>query len=166
MLSYQLHEILEGGNISHEEDWGFTGKIYFLTKGDDVIYVGQSSNLKNRLGGHRDKDYDGISFISVPEHAMNDVEAHYIVKFNPELNNALPSSNLYVSKGNVRSQMIAIIDELVSGAIDEIEISYETKKSRNPKYKQKQYIKSSDCKSIVSKFKKSVKNFIKEGETK
>lgn len=164
MFNYQLSDIIEGGNISNDRDKNFDGKVYFLLKQNKVIYVGQSKSLKNRLMAHSDKDFDDMSFICVPEHSLNDVEAFYIVKFNPELNRAIPSSNLYVGTGKVRSMMIEILDSTAVKMINDVEVAYETKKGLNPKYKQKTYIKSTDSETLISKFRKHMNEFIRLGE--
>lgn len=164
MFNYKLSDIIEGGNISDDKDKHFDGKVYFLLKNNEVIYVGQSKSLKARLASHGDKGFDDVSFICAPDHALNDVEAFYIVKFNPELNRSIPSSNVYTMKSKVRESMIEILDDTVAKLIDECEVVYQTKAARNPKYKQKQYINRSDGDEILSKFKKAMVEFLRNGK--
>lgn len=67
--------------------------IYFLSKGEDVVYVGQSANLPGRIGHHyyekqngkayRKKDFDASSFIECDPQELNFLETYYIFKFKP-----------------------------------------------------------------------------------
>jgi len=65
--------------------------IYFLLKGDQVIYVGQSSSLYSRLSNHRltPKDFDRVFVITVPEEwvgRIDKIEASFIRFLDPPLN--------------------------------------------------------------------------------
>lgn len=113
MFNYTLEEIFEGGNVTNDEDCNFTSKVYFLIKENSIVYVGQSMSLANRISQHKDKDFDNVSFICVPEHAASDVEAHYIVKFNPEFNRSIPGNNLFISKGKISKAMNSIGKKLL-----------------------------------------------------
>lgn len=63
--------------------------IYFFWDGEDVVYVGQSMNLNQRLrlGGHHVlQKYHRISFLSCEVESLNDVEWYYIWLLRPRLN--------------------------------------------------------------------------------
>lgn len=60
--------------------------IYLLLKGEEVVYVGRSKNLYERLTGHREKDYDRVFFFPVEEGKLSDFENFYISKYDPPYN--------------------------------------------------------------------------------
>lgn len=52
--------------------------VYFLSRGDQVRYVGQTACLQTRLEQHRNtKDFDRVFFIDVPEASLTTVEGRY-----------------------------------------------------------------------------------------
>lgn len=61
--------------------------VYFLVKGESVIYVGQSVNVHNRIMEHRaGKDFDGFAFVACDESALDILESLYIHVLRPPLN--------------------------------------------------------------------------------
>lgn len=79
--------------------------VYLLWRGDEVVYVGQSVNIQQRIGVHLanpKKDFDAITYAIVESGDLNEIEAELIVKFNPCLNNELPRNNKYVTKSHVK----------------------------------------------------------------
>lgn len=61
--------------------------VYFLIKGGEIVYVGQSTNIFCRIGGHlQTKDIDGFSYIECPVSDLDFLESVYIHKFMPRLN--------------------------------------------------------------------------------
>lgn len=65
--------------------------VYFLFRGDDCIYVGQSKNVHTRVREHRlgrngSKDFDTYSWLPVPEEKLDQAELHYIETLMPPLN--------------------------------------------------------------------------------
>ena len=71
-------------------DWcsGPTG-IYFLVKGDAIVYVGQSKYIQTRVSSHYIegvKDFDRVAFIEVAADLLDSVETRFIETFNPKLN--------------------------------------------------------------------------------
>jgi len=61
--------------------------IYFLLKGDEVVYVGQSIKLGARVLAHRDeKDFDRVLFMEVPLADLGSVELRLIGELKPRLN--------------------------------------------------------------------------------
>lgn len=72
--------------------------IYFLIHNEEVIYVGQTTQLMTRIAYHTTcKTFDSINYFKVEEEDANLIEAIMIVKFDPPLNNAMPGQELYVS---------------------------------------------------------------------
>jgi hypothetical protein len=63
--------------------------IYFLWRGSQLIYVGQSRHIAQRVGQHIEegrKPFDGMSFIRVEISHLNHVERLYIERFLPQYN--------------------------------------------------------------------------------
>lgn len=60
--------------------------VYFLLKGDVIVYVGQSVSIMTRLGEHKrdvGKDFDRVFVIECPAGNMTRMERMYIDKFKP-----------------------------------------------------------------------------------
>jgi len=66
--------------------------VYFLTAGDRVVYVGQTtciaSRIADHIGGH--KTFDRCLFLPVPRRDLNDVEGAFIRALRPPLNLGAP----------------------------------------------------------------------------
>ena len=72
--------------------------IYFLIRNNEVVYVGQTTQLMMRIGYHTTcKTFDSINYFKVKAEMANLIEAMMRVKFVPPLNNAMPRQELYVS---------------------------------------------------------------------
>lgn len=72
--------------------------IYFLMKENEIVYVGQSKNGMKRIHAHLyDVEFDSYHYINCTLDQLNDLEAHYIIKFNPLCNNSLPPNNMVKS---------------------------------------------------------------------
>jgi hypothetical protein len=64
-----------------------TCAVYFLMSGDEVVYVGQTTNLYARIGGHReDKVWDRILFLPTPRKDLDATERHWIATLRPKYN--------------------------------------------------------------------------------
>ena len=63
----------------------FSG-VYFLCDGKQIVYVGQSVNAGSRSTSHRDKKFDAILILPVPEEQLNEVEAAFIGLLSPKYN--------------------------------------------------------------------------------
>lgn len=61
--------------------------VYFLVADESVVYVGKSTNLPQRIHTHtKNKEFDAVFFLPVPEPDLDDVEAAFIVELKPPLN--------------------------------------------------------------------------------
>jgi hypothetical protein len=61
--------------------------IYFLYQGNDIVYVGKTTNFVARLSNHMfNKSFDGYSFIPVAAHNLDSLEIRLIEKLRPPLN--------------------------------------------------------------------------------
>ncbi len=61
--------------------------IYFLVKDSHIVYVGSTTELANRLKGHREKDFDRVFFLKIS--SLKDLRAleHELIRaLNPPLN--------------------------------------------------------------------------------
>ena len=107
-LDMEIEEILEKYNISTDEvlskkkpAWTsqITG-IYFLIDKNEVVYVGKSVDIYNRISTHsRDasKIFDSFSILECPTEFLKILETHYIFKLRPFLNNIFPEHCEYKS---------------------------------------------------------------------
>lgn len=78
-------------------DMPATAGVYFLFDGNECIYVGQSQCLRDRAMQHRDggKRWNSHSYIEVPAMHVKTVEAYYIRRIDPPLNNMFPPDRTY-----------------------------------------------------------------------
>jgi hypothetical protein len=65
--------------------------VYFLTRGSDVYYVGQTTNLLYRLYKHRKngRKFDGFAFIPCAPEELDRLESAYIAMLLPGENQRL-----------------------------------------------------------------------------
>lgn len=72
--------------------------IYFLTKNDEIVYVGQSVNPIARIHSHQqEKDFEKAYLLPVPREKLDEVEAAFIRFFRPRLNGRQPSGTMCTS---------------------------------------------------------------------
>lgn len=71
----------------------YTGTcVYFLVLKDEIVYIGQSESLLNRIAAHRlDKHFDRVFFINIAQDKVLDVEAALIKSFKPKYNRQNPA---------------------------------------------------------------------------
>ena len=78
---YREEEIV-GSKLSYEGSSG----VYFLIKGDRVVYVGQSVNIFARISSHvQSKDFDSYAYVSCPIDKLDILESLYIHTLSPPL---------------------------------------------------------------------------------
>jgi hypothetical protein len=68
--------------------------VYFLCRGRDVVYVGQSKAPAGRIATHRssgEKAFDRVYLLPVPESELNDVEHAFIHLLRPPLQGGIRS---------------------------------------------------------------------------
>lgn len=66
--------------------------IYFLLKENTVVYVGQSKIGASRPFLHKDKNFDQVEIMYVPESKLDEYESYYIKKYAPSYNQKLVGS--------------------------------------------------------------------------
>ena len=61
--------------------------VYFLFYRGDVVYVGSSRNMLQRIGQHSlDKDFDDVQWIETSLRRMRATEGHWILALKPKYN--------------------------------------------------------------------------------
>lgn len=85
-----------------------TSCIYALIKDDIIVYVGQSVNVEQRVQAHAfTKDFDSYSIIeeNVDMNIINELEADYIINFNPVLNKTIHYNEKHLTIKQVRKKL-------------------------------------------------------------
>lgn len=116
-LRMELNDLLVLKRNINKAD--FDPCIYFLFKGNEVVYVSQSKNGIARVMSHSlesdngaRKAFDGYAMVHCEIDQLNDMEALNIIKHKPKYNKEMPKSdkvinlNLYVD----RDIMLKMID--------------------------------------------------------
>lgn len=91
------HEEIASTALPAEECAG----IYFLVRGNKVVYVGQSTNVYKRLGDHfsdKYKNFDRIAIIHCDVNELNYWESRYIKAMRPEHNGTRWRTRLSVNE--------------------------------------------------------------------
>lgn len=66
---------------------GYPSGVYFLCQDEKVVYVGQSVNPSSRIPHHyKDKKFNRVFLLPVPEKRLLEVEYRYIRQFEPLYN--------------------------------------------------------------------------------
>lgn len=67
--------------------------VYFLIKGFEVVYVGQSVDIFRRVGRHKDNDidFDSFTILACGKEDLDRLESLYIDALLPKYNRATPS---------------------------------------------------------------------------
>lgn len=101
---YQPESILKNA----KKLWDQIQGIYFLIQNNNIVYVGQSSELIHRISNH-EKDrkiiFDGYSYIKCPKEILDDLEAYYIYTFKPKYNSVLPKNKYFKSIGQLKREI-------------------------------------------------------------
>ena len=90
--------------------------VYSLINGNEVIYVGSSRHISNRLGDHRasDKVFKAVNIkMCSTQKEMLSLEADMIVRLNPIHNKLLPCKKKYIRLGDCLEQSKVSISHLV-----------------------------------------------------
>jgi hypothetical protein len=61
--------------------------VYFLIHDDEIVYVGQSINIHQRIGEHeKTKIFTTFTYVECSYEELNKIEARYIDMFKPKYN--------------------------------------------------------------------------------
>ena len=72
--------------VNSKRTYGGSSGIYFLIKGSEVIYVGQSVNVFARISSHvQYKDFDSYAYVSCSRDKLDILESLYIHTLSPPL---------------------------------------------------------------------------------
>ena len=80
--------------------------VYFLLKGSEIVFVGQSTDVLIRIAQHwaqKEKQFDAYYIVECPVSEFNLVQAYFIYKFKPLHNNSLPSQEMFKSLSQINS---------------------------------------------------------------
>ena len=94
--------------------------IYFAWRGGDVVYVGQSTNLRNRLtASHHILDAgEPVSWVFVKKEELNFAECFYIAALRPALNFGSGASN---TKESERRSFVPFVPFFVTEIVSRCE---------------------------------------------
>lgn len=86
-VGYDSKGLLNLGTIksTRQPVYRITG-VYFLFKGEELVYIGQSINIMGRINNHNIVNWDTFSYIEVPKYDLDAVEKEYILKYKPREN--------------------------------------------------------------------------------
>ena len=97
--------------------------VYFLIKNNEIVYVGQTVKLHNRLQQHKlDKDFDSYFFLECKKEELLALERKYIFEFLPVLNGKLP---VYLKNFFTKSEVTTIKNEEYRKILEENNIPFE-----------------------------------------
>lgn len=102
---------------------GATCGVYFLMLKREIVYVGQSTNIANRIGQHaKEKEFDRVRFIRCDREHLNKVEGFFIDLLQPRLNGTVYTGchkaalSIIVGKSGVPSNDIEHTRNAIIGA--------------------------------------------------
>lgn len=69
--------------------------VYFLVRGDEVVYVGQSVQIPSRISSHRQggKVFDLVFYLTCPAAELDAIESAFIRALKPKLNGNPPKAD-------------------------------------------------------------------------
>jgi len=75
-----------------------TSGVYFLWDECEIVYVGQSVDIRERIHSHGDKHHDAVSLIPIGDPYLRCLaESFYITKLTPKYNKEPPKKSSRVS---------------------------------------------------------------------
>lgn len=64
--------------------------VYFLTRGKEIVYVGQATSVVNRVPAHiADKVFDRVLYLPLPRAELNTAERTFIEALKPKYNKSV-----------------------------------------------------------------------------
>ncbi len=89
--------------------------IYYLLKDGVIVYIGQSKNMRKRIGSHLaqgEKDFDSYHTQKCPEEKLHHYETKAILRFRPAYNKTLPNNSIYANIHTLRVDCQMTVGEL------------------------------------------------------
>ena len=109
--------------------------IYRLLEYGVVVYVGQTEDIKKRIGNHitTGKVFDHVMFYLCEKSKSTEIERDEIISFNPKLNKELPRTNKYIT---IKQAEVTVCKGISKGISKHLKVHFERKenKIRTPKY--------------------------------
>lgn len=72
--------------LENEIPWNSLVGIYFLIHDNEIVYIGQSTNVYRRLTAHSDKQFSGYAVVPCETHELDILESLYIHCLQPKYN--------------------------------------------------------------------------------
>jgi len=110
--------------ISNRKRYRIISGIYFLIKDKEIIYVGNTVDLHQRLKVHsKDKDFDSYNFIKEKSRDKRLVlEYEFIKKFTPKLNKTTSNTGNVLLKELDRLEKVRVNIDIESKLWTEVKI--------------------------------------------
>lgn len=112
--------------------------IYFLIHRDEIVYVGQSTDIDTRIKAHRLKRnqpgmmFDSYAYVLCDASHLNDLEAEYIMALEPKRNMTVPPNAKWVPFWKLEQELglstAKVVDLLIEHGI----------RSRNGRYRREE----------------------------
>jgi hypothetical protein len=105
----QQYDISKEQLFERRQYWPFqkfrrVSGIYFLIRDSEIVYVGKSANVLDRLSKHIEKGFDSFSIVECSWKDMRMLEPHFIYKFSPPLNVTPPTNRIYQSFNQITAK--------------------------------------------------------------
>ncbi len=136
--------------------------IYSLISKGDVVYIGQSKDLKTRVYSHLidGKVFDQIEYYECTESEANELEANAIVRESPKLNTSLPKTKLYINENQLKKEISDCISDVVTYIAKKSCICFTRPPSKKISHT---YVAKSELDEIIEKVKSALHELTKEG---
>ena len=129
--------------------------VYFLIKNKEIIYIGKTSSIFNRLNNHKGViDYDSYYFIPTHESVLDFDETKYILKYMPVLNKTISCAECTDYLGWYSRSRIILELCVAPSQIEKLDTLLTTKKPF--KVFNKTYFDIGDIKEFKSVFKTGI----------
>lgn len=91
----------------------FKPRVYFLFDGDEIVYVGSTTQFESRILSHQrsKKVFDKFSYIECSLEEMEFIEYRYINKFNPKYNLKMMPTGDYATVEKIKKPLHVRMDK-------------------------------------------------------
>lgn len=115
--------------LSKKQAYIGTRGIYVLFKNNEVVYVGQSYRVEERIHKHSpEKDFDSFSVMEINNGDLSDFEADLIMKFKPKYNLVVPTNSKYGNMSTLKlrynKNATALKKAIKLNGVEEIHLGY------------------------------------------
>ena len=135
----------------------------------DVIYVGQTRNLKTRIYQHilDGKPFSQFECIPCTEDEVTNLEAEYIIKHNPKLNTKLPTVDKYKTITQARNIILEAIKgkegQVLDFIVDDLEVIFHRPKVKHISFS---YVLTEDLDKVAKEIKELFIHYLNNKEFK